>query len=371
MSYGSPRSPTIPAAGPFSITNDNNGFFSLRDLMAVDVRTGEERTLIKHGRIGEIVFNPVDRALIGVRHDDGLATLVRIPPPYNRYYEIHTFPYGVVPYDLDISPDGRLLSASVAEVNGDQFLRVWELAEGSGRTTSGRFPNSASASPSRRALRSPRMGATCTAAATTPACPTSSATRSRPVRSRRCPTRKSVSSARCRSPTAGLFVLNYTADGFAPAIDRPAPDHGRQRDHVPGHGDRREVSRRQDVAGAASEHRRRRKAGHADGTVLSGEAASRLDERLSGACRATRTRRESVTTSTSATRSASRTWASPSPTRRATSCRATSARTSISPGATFPGRRLCRTTGRISTICSVPSSAAEKVMPRSSATTGT
>ena len=34
-----------------------------------------------------------------------------------------------MPYDLDISPDGRLLSASVAEVNGDQFLRVWDLAK--------------------------------------------------------------------------------------------------------------------------------------------------------------------------------------------------------------------------------------------------
>jgi hypothetical protein len=32
-----------------------------------------------------------------------------------------------VPSDLDISPDGRLLSASMSEVNGDQFLRVWEL----------------------------------------------------------------------------------------------------------------------------------------------------------------------------------------------------------------------------------------------------
>ncbi len=36
-----------------------------------------------------------------------------------------------MPYDLDISPDGRLLSASVAEVNGDQFLRVWELEKSS------------------------------------------------------------------------------------------------------------------------------------------------------------------------------------------------------------------------------------------------
>ena len=116
-----------PGTGTAFFTNDNQGFLSFRDLMAVDVRTGAERMLIENGRVGEIVVNPVDHSLIGVRHADGLATLVRIPPPYDTWYAVHTFPYGVVPYDLDISPDGRLLSGSVAEVNGDQFLRVWEL----------------------------------------------------------------------------------------------------------------------------------------------------------------------------------------------------------------------------------------------------
>jgi hypothetical protein len=83
--------------------------------------------LLQDARIGEIVFNPVDRSLMGVRHNNGLATLVRIPHPYDDWKEVHTFPYGVVPYDLDISPDGRRLSASMSEVSGDQFLRVWEL----------------------------------------------------------------------------------------------------------------------------------------------------------------------------------------------------------------------------------------------------
>jgi hypothetical protein len=116
-----------PGTGTAFFTNDNQGFLSFRDLMAVDVRTGVERTLIENGRVGEIVVNPVDHSLIGVRHSDGLATLVRIPQPYDTWYAVHTFPFGVVPYDLDISSDGRLLSGSVAEVNGDQFLRVWEL----------------------------------------------------------------------------------------------------------------------------------------------------------------------------------------------------------------------------------------------------
>jgi hypothetical protein len=87
--------------------------------MAVDLRTGQERMLIEHGRIGEIALNPVDHSLLGVRHENGLATLVRIPPPYDNWDKIHTFPYGVVLHDLDISPDGRLLSGSVALDNGD------------------------------------------------------------------------------------------------------------------------------------------------------------------------------------------------------------------------------------------------------------
>jgi len=113
-----------PKSGTAFYTNDNLAF---RDLMAVDVHTGEERMLLENARIGEIVFNPVDRSLWGVRHANGLAALVRVPYPYNDWHEVHAFPYESVPTDLDISPDGRLLSASISEVNGDQFLRVWEL----------------------------------------------------------------------------------------------------------------------------------------------------------------------------------------------------------------------------------------------------
>jgi hypothetical protein len=113
-----------PQSGTAFFTNDN---LALRDLMAVDVRTGEERMLLKDARIGEIAFNPVDRSLVGVRHADGLASLVRIPYPYNEWQLVYTFPYESVPYDLDISSDGRLLSASMSEVSTEQYLRVWEL----------------------------------------------------------------------------------------------------------------------------------------------------------------------------------------------------------------------------------------------------
>lgn len=113
-----------PSSRTAFFATDNH---ALRDLFSLNVDTGEQKLLLKDARIGEVVFNPADKSLIGVRHQSGLATLVRIPYPYAEWNQVHTFAYGVVPYDLDISPDGMLLSASVAEVNGDQFLRVWQL----------------------------------------------------------------------------------------------------------------------------------------------------------------------------------------------------------------------------------------------------
>ena len=114
-----------PAADTAFYTSDNSAY---RDLMAVDVKSGESRMLLEDARIGELAFNPADRSLMGIRHAWGQAILVRVPYPYTEWEAIHYFPYGMVPYDLDISRDGKLMSASIAEVNGDQWLRVYDLA---------------------------------------------------------------------------------------------------------------------------------------------------------------------------------------------------------------------------------------------------
>ncbi|HEY5897697.1 MAG TPA: hypothetical protein VIV54_09050 [Burkholderiales bacterium] len=113
-----------PKSRTLFYANDHHAF---RDVMALDVDSGRETRLLEDARIGELVFNATDRSLLGIRHENGLATLVRIAYPYKEWNQVHTFPYGVVPYDLDVSPDGQLLSASVSEVGGDQYLRVWGL----------------------------------------------------------------------------------------------------------------------------------------------------------------------------------------------------------------------------------------------------
>jgi hypothetical protein len=106
-------------------TSDN---YAYRDVMSMDVETGEVQMLLKDVRIGGLAFNKSDRSLWGVRHLNGIATLVRMPYPYDEWNQVHSFPYGQVLYDLDVSPDGRLLSTSFGEPNGDQSLRVYETA---------------------------------------------------------------------------------------------------------------------------------------------------------------------------------------------------------------------------------------------------
>lgn len=113
-----------PASGTVFYTADN---YAWRDLMALEVDTGKTRMLQKDARIGELVFSETDSSLWGVRHVNGIATIVRMPEPYDSWKQVQTLPYGQVLYDLDISPDGRLLSASFGEPNGQQSLRVFEI----------------------------------------------------------------------------------------------------------------------------------------------------------------------------------------------------------------------------------------------------
>jgi hypothetical protein len=107
-------------------TTDN---YAYRDLMQINVNTGEQHMLLHDARIGDIAFDPQDRSLWGLRHLNGYVTLVRMPAPYTSWNQIHTFDFGEIPFGLDISPDGTMLAASVGEVNGHQTVRVWRLAD--------------------------------------------------------------------------------------------------------------------------------------------------------------------------------------------------------------------------------------------------
>ncbi|NIM52942.1 MAG: hypothetical protein GTN62_15735, partial [Gemmatimonadales bacterium] len=100
-----------------------------RHLVALDLETGRFEVLLRDVRIGDLVFNPADRSLWGVRHDNGFSTLVRIPPPYDEWNQIHTFlDYGVDLFDLDVSPDGSILIGAMSDISGRQRLVKMDVA---------------------------------------------------------------------------------------------------------------------------------------------------------------------------------------------------------------------------------------------------
>ena len=98
-----------------------------RDLMSLDPRTGKTKQLQKDLRVGDLVVNPADRSLWGIRTLNGLHSIVRIAPPYTEWTRAVTFPYGTIVYDTDISPDGKTLSASFGFINGKQSVRLMPI----------------------------------------------------------------------------------------------------------------------------------------------------------------------------------------------------------------------------------------------------
>jgi len=105
-------------------TTDNGEF---RDLMSLDPATGKAKLLQKNIRIGDLAYNRADRSIWGLRHFNGIVTLAQIPYPYKEWKQVRSFPYGEVPYDLDVSPDGTLIAASIGGIDGLHAVHVMKI----------------------------------------------------------------------------------------------------------------------------------------------------------------------------------------------------------------------------------------------------
>jgi WD40-like Beta Propeller Repeat len=107
-------------------TTDNNDW---RDLRSYDLASGRSRTLMKDCRIGDLAFDRADGSIWGVRHYNGISTLVRIPPPYTEWKQVYSWPYGSDMYDLDVAPDGTRLVAALTHISGAQSLITMDTAK--------------------------------------------------------------------------------------------------------------------------------------------------------------------------------------------------------------------------------------------------
>lgn len=110
----------------FFTTNNGRG---LRSLNSCDITTGTTRLLFKYSRTGDLVFNRTDKTVWGVQHNNGYSSLVRFNQPYNDGQVVLTLAYGKDIFDIDVSPDGKYISATIAHINGAQQLILMEIAK--------------------------------------------------------------------------------------------------------------------------------------------------------------------------------------------------------------------------------------------------
>ena len=113
-------------------STDNN---ANRDLNSYNLKTGETKLLQKNEHIGDLAFNKKDESLWGIRHLNGYNTIVKIPKYnsespndyYTNWNQKYTLPFGHDIFDIDISPDGKSLSAAVADYFGNQYLHIYDI----------------------------------------------------------------------------------------------------------------------------------------------------------------------------------------------------------------------------------------------------
>ena len=113
-------------------TTDND---DKRDLNSYNLRNGKSKLLQEDFRVGDLAFNKVDESIWGVKHMNGVSTLVKIPKfdkenptkQYSTWKQKYTLSYGSDMFDIDISPDGLNLSAAVTDLNGNQYLNIYDM----------------------------------------------------------------------------------------------------------------------------------------------------------------------------------------------------------------------------------------------------
>ena len=116
-------------------TSDNEKY---RDLNSYNLKTKETKLLQKDFRTGDLSFNKADKSIWGIKHLNGFSTIVRIPfldardenpTVHNTWEQMYTLPYGQDIFDIDVSPDGKLLSAAVADLQGNQILILYQIED--------------------------------------------------------------------------------------------------------------------------------------------------------------------------------------------------------------------------------------------------
>lgn len=101
--------------------------WSYRYLWQYNIRTNKKRLLIRNLRAGSLAYRKQDQSLWGVRHHNGICTLIRLDYPYTDWTALRAFPFGTDIFDLSFNHDGTKLIASISEYDGTDKIAIFEV----------------------------------------------------------------------------------------------------------------------------------------------------------------------------------------------------------------------------------------------------
>jgi|GEM_PF-429940 len=108
--------------GLFFYTTNNNQLY--RDVLVLDIETGENKILFKDARIGNLTVSPLTHDLWGIKHSVGKASIIYSPYPYNTIQQLTEFPFGHEIQQMSINPSGKYLAATILNNSGEQSIVI-------------------------------------------------------------------------------------------------------------------------------------------------------------------------------------------------------------------------------------------------------
>ncbi|HPN38761.1 MAG TPA: hypothetical protein PL041_10175 [Melioribacteraceae bacterium] len=127
------ESPGLYYVTNFAYDKTNNRAFvtthnqNWRGLKVVDLNNGDEETIFDYIRISELVYSEQEKALYGMQIVNGRTAIVKLTGDFTTIQRLYSIPYGYSYFDIDISPNGKLLSGTFADQAGKQKLLLFNL----------------------------------------------------------------------------------------------------------------------------------------------------------------------------------------------------------------------------------------------------
>jgi len=100
-----------------------------RGLRAIDLKSGKIVYRSEARRLSNIAYDNSHNLMYALHTSGGTMSLVRLDSSLNKMEMIYAFPFGTEVFDIDVSHDGSMLSATISGENGEHSLVIFNVGD--------------------------------------------------------------------------------------------------------------------------------------------------------------------------------------------------------------------------------------------------